>query len=176
MFEDTDFELRDFPFEMEDLNICYRFPRHESQGIRSIRHDRDFMDQDFLVEKLSDKEIEHEEYNIDHIEHRIHRKPGAMAHFLESECVIMTKRKPYFWMTSIIGPNLLLSLIGLNVFLIGPEDNSDFFCDRISLITTLILTSVAFQFSVNAILPSLPCKFKPRALCHVPCHPPSLPP
>ena len=66
------------------------------------------------------------------------------------------ERKPYFWIWSVIMPNLMLSVIGLEVFLISPDGNSDFFSDRASLLVTVILTSIAFQFTVSAALPILP--------------------
>lgn len=36
-FEDTDFDLRDFPFEGDQLQILVRFPRHEKQHIVGVR-------------------------------------------------------------------------------------------------------------------------------------------
>jgi len=63
-------------------------------------------------------------------------------------------------MANVVFPNLSLSMIGLTVFLIPPSQNGafngDFFSDRLTLLITVILTSVAFALSVAGSLPSLP--------------------
>jgi len=108
------------------------------------------------MEKYDRLDEEHEEYHVDRFERSVRRGCGAIAHYLEFECCICLYRKPQFWVMSIVLPNLIIATIGLAVFLISPVDNSDFYSDRISLLMTVVLTSVAFQFSVSANMPILP--------------------
>lgn len=57
--------------------------------------------------------------------------------------------------SAVIWPNLLMSIIGLNIFLMGPQTDSDTFCNRINFIVTMILTSTTFKFAVDDATPSL---------------------
>lgn len=159
VIEDDTFEMHDFPFDQNDLCLSVRIPRHEKQRIRGLRHGAlQFLDKDFRaeVEKSYDMlEQEHEEYHVDKINRNVIRGPGAIAHFLELITIIEAYRKPHFWVNSIVLPNLMLSIFGLAVFLIDPVGNTSFYSDRINLLMTVVLTSVAFQFTVSAAVPTL---------------------
>jgi len=96
------------------------------------------------------------------------QSPGAMAHWHfsrqklaqqvrtnrkpEYEIHLYVQRQPEFWNYAIIVPNFCLTLIGLNAFRMQPSELND----RISLVVTLILTFVAFKFSISERLPVLP--------------------
>jgi hypothetical protein len=62
------------------------------------------------------------------------------------------KRKPNFWCWVIVVPNLGCSLVGLTCLVLSPTDLND----RIGIVLTLILTTVAFKFTVNERMPILP--------------------
>jgi len=158
--DDPEFNLRNFPFDVEDLCISIRFPRHIKQRIRGIRGDiMPFIDEDYQeTARLSQATTEavNEEYDVLKIARDVSRGPGGIAHYIELSTAIHIARKSYFWIWSVVLPNLMLSMIGIMVFLITPNGNGDFFSDRASLLVTVVLTSIAFQFTVAAALPSLP--------------------
>jgi len=97
----------------------------------------------------------HEEYQVDSIDRNVYRGVGAIAHYLELDSIIEAYRKPHYWVNSIVLPNLMISLFGFAVFFIDPVGNTEFYSDRISLLMSVVLTSVAFQFTVSAVVPTL---------------------
>jgi len=70
---------------------------------------------------------------------------------------IHTDRRQQYWLFVIILPNLLIALTGCFAFLIEPSKEDDkWFGDRLDIIVTLILTFIAFKFSISERLPVLP--------------------
>ena len=74
---------------------------------------------------------------------------------MESVFSIFTQRKPQFWMASVVMPNFLMSIIGLNIFLIGPQTDSGVFAERLGFIVTMILTSTTFKAQSDDATPTL---------------------
>ena len=65
---------------------------------------------------------------------------------------LIATRKPGYYLWNVFLPTLLLSLMALSVFVVSSGDTSD----RLGVILTLVLTSVAFKFVVAQSLPKIP--------------------
>jgi len=154
-------DLHEFPFDEKTFALVWRVPRHEQQGIGMVVCQSDG------PLKIPEDFIHHDEYSIVELKMFV-QYAGKVA--TETSCCmtkankkpefvveIKAERQPYFWLFVIILPNLCLTIIGLNTFLIVVDaDDPTWFQDRMDFVVTIILTVVAYKFSVNDRLPVLP--------------------
>mmetsp|Transcript_1385 Transcript_1385/g.5129 ORF Transcript_1385/g.5129 Transcript_1385/m.5129 type:complete len:433 (-) Transcript_1385:109-1407(-) len=82
---------------------------------------------------------------------RLEHGQGSM---LDKSCKIdiQLQRIPWFFLRNIVLLQLMLSLLALTAFLVPASD----IADRMSIILTILLTSVAFKFVIADVLPRLP--------------------
>jgi hypothetical protein len=162
-------DLRRFPFDEQELRIVLRFPRHRSQGIHRIRLDP--IAAEMEPDSLSNSEFEcvavrafvryagakqpswsPEEVAVDESvlvaldERDVNLKPEIVV-------ALSVRRRPSYWLFSVIVPTLLCTAVGFDVFLMDPVDHHT---DRMSLVVTLLLTVVAVRFTLGEKLPNLP--------------------
>lgn len=79
-------------------------------------------------------------------------RPGSPAHLKSAVC-LQLRRAPWYYVRHVYLVLCLLSSLGLVAFLVDSKEEQ---AARASISLTLLLTSVAFKFSINERLPAVP--------------------
>lgn len=153
------FSLYNFPVDTQQLPILIRIPRAKENGIHFIsvtmedrviqsfgkmQHSWHFLKTDacMLLDTLGVKEI---------IKDGIDLNRFNASSKCEYAFVITVQRKFSYYIANIAVPNSLLVALNFGIFCLDYLDVSS----RLQIILTILLTAVAFKFSVSSLLPVL---------------------
>jgi hypothetical protein len=133
------FELQDFPFDSQDLQIVLR--QDDSRTWNNF-------DLTVSTVQFNVNALELAEWRM--VEPLLKRSSAVEPH-LESTAIMRVRRLPKFYISNIITLMGMLSLLGFTVFALPAKDLSD----RVNIILTLLLTAVAFKFVIADAIPKI---------------------
>jgi hypothetical protein len=162
----TRLSLRDFPFDSQTLTMSLRIPRVHREGIArvlcaeasadSFHDDRSIVAAPVPTGSEDDDgsvglSIE-DSWFMRSISQRIqHRAPGEENFKPEYVVQLRLRRRPNFYLSNIVMPNALLTVLHYAVYLLPAEDLGN----RFAIILTLLLALVTFKAAVASFLPVL---------------------
>jgi hypothetical protein len=140
----TDFDLRRFPFDRQDLAIRIQSFGHDAEKLRFV------VNRGYLGAKKSNTyeglRVTGIEANVDSV-----NLDGLQADFSEFRATIRVERNPSFFFWTVFGPVILIFLISCTVYLVA----SDQLADRVGICLTALLACIATQFALSFSLPQI---------------------
>lgn len=140
------FMLQSFPFDVQTINIQFRMSCVHKVEIAKVISDESLCDWQGgggVVMGAWDY--------VDMKSEVIERAPGEVNVKPDYVVCVTVARKPSFYITNIAMPTIMLVILNFACFLVNHEDRAD----RMSIVLTILLTCVAFKFSVASLLPIL---------------------
>jgi heme/copper-type cytochrome/quinol oxidase subunit 4 len=133
-----EFDLHDFPFDLQELCIDFRIA--DGSMLRKYRLEVD-------VIQFSKKSLQFTEWIL----HTPLVKPASVP--FVAHAVLQIERRPQYYINNVVGMMSLLGTLGLTGFIIDPAKEQG---NRSVLVVTLMLTAIAFKFTINDELPAVP--------------------
>ena len=145
---EANFDLHQFPFDRQLVEIVFRIPRVEDQGISEVVA-ANFED---TSQRWKTSDFHLHEFDILNISQSvIHMAPGKQNFKPEFRVEIHLQRHSHFYMVNIALQHSLLVLLCFSVYCVEASDVAS----RMSIVLAILLTSVAFKLSVVNLLPKL---------------------
>jgi len=138
------FELKNFPFDAQPLNIIISSDNHDDVMTLYGNHNESLVRKEFMVLNEFNKMSE-----IEFCRARTMRKYGRGYPLLYTGVVVHRNYGHYTW--NVFLPIFLITIMSVTTFVVPLEEVAD----RCGVILTLLLTSVAFKFVVGQDLPKI---------------------
>jgi hypothetical protein len=143
------FRLMDFPFDSQTLHIHVRVPRVDmiGSGASEVISDPD-QSAEYRMEEESSKNSWIFQSATANLVMEAPGKPNFKPRYTIS---LQFSRLSDYYLKNIAAPNALLALLAFSIFFVDPFD----IVSRINIILVILLTVIAFKFSVANLLPVL---------------------
>jgi hypothetical protein len=151
-----DFVLNRFPFDTQKIRLLFRIPRVNVQNVRKVStifsatkamqlHTKEFAKHPLVAKSDSAWHVLSVQKEV------IILDPNEDNFKPEYHVSIEIQRESFYYVVNIGMPNALLAMIGFSVFLVPSTE----LVNRLTIILTILLTVIAFKFSVTDKLPVL---------------------
>ena len=150
-------ELRDFPFECQDFTVSmvirYQSDKFEMQFMESQAHNlRPFIRNNaFAGVENSWQPPKSKRKQLFVWEELVHRPDARPIQRQRLNVTVQLERIPWYYVSNIVGPMILIVLMSGCSFVIPFKDVAD----RLSASLTLVLTAVAYKYVVSQMVPPI---------------------